>query len=186
MQVNHKFWTLFNGVQANEAAVAAEMRETGSSVDVAVDRLINAGRLALNPAAQASWQEHVYLHGEKHTAAFLQWAEGYVAGEEKYELAALQREFPQSRDKNIDVLRAEKARHELIDEICDLLRAKDPSGRGGKYGAFNIQAVRKQMLEGRDWGIEKLQARKEEIIREQTLTKRPPAELKQMVKEHYH
>lgn len=41
------------------------------------------------------------------------------------------------------------------------------------------------MLEGRDWTIQKLQARKDEILREQVLTQRPLAELKQMVKAHY-
>jgi hypothetical protein len=75
-------------------------------------------------------------------------------------------------------------REELIEEICELLRSPNGDGRGGKYSSFNIQALRRQMSEGR-WSLEKLAARKEEIIREQTLTQRPLAELKQMVQAHY-
>jgi hypothetical protein len=184
-EVNHKFWPLFRGVQANDAAVAAEMRETGSSADVAVDRLINANKLALNPAAQSAWYEHISLHeDQRHTAGFVAWAEGYIALETKHERAALEREFPNLRDKSLGALRHQKARHELIEEICALLVSKDGTGRGGKYSNFNIQSVRRQMLDGQ-WSLAKLQARKEEIIREQALSKRPLSELKAMVKEHY-
>jgi hypothetical protein len=65
-----------------------------------------------------------------------------------------------------------------IDEICELLRAPDPSGRGGRYSSFNIQSVRTKM---QSWSIEALQTRKDEIIRAQALNEKPISELKQMV-----
>ena len=77
-------------------------------------------------------------------------------------------EFPQLIGKPIEVLRVEKERHDLIEQICDLLSSPDGTGRGGKYSNFNLLAVRRQMVEGQ-WSLEKLQARKDEIVREQTM-----------------
>ena len=186
MQVNHKFWPLFRGVQANEAAVQSEVNETGCTPDEAVSKLSNENKLALNPAAQRLWQEHLAKNpSQRHTAGFVAWAETYLAQEAQREETTLEMEFPHMIGKPIEALRAEKARHELIDEICDLLVSKDGTGCGGKYSTFNIAAVRKQMLEGRDWTIQKLTARKDEIVREQMLSAKPIAELKAMVKEHY-
>lgn len=184
MIVNHRFWPLYSGIQANQAAILSEVNESGLSTEAAVDKLIGANRLALNPVAQSAWSEYTYLNpDQRHTAGFLAFAEHFAASEAKHELAALQREFPNVRG-DIEALRHQKARHELIDEICALLASKDPSGRGGKYSSFNIAAVRKQVLDGQ-WSLEKLQARKAEIEREQALAKRPLQELKQMVHEHY-
>jgi hypothetical protein len=69
---------------------------------------------------------------------------------------------------------------ELIEDICELLRAPDPSGRGGRYSSFNIDSVRIKM---QSWSVPQLQARKDEIIRAQALNKKPLSELKQMVHE---
>jgi hypothetical protein len=185
MNINHKFWALFSGVDANNAAIAAEMRESGLTADQAVEKLANAGRLALNKSAQTMWQEHLAQHpDQRHAAGFINWAEGYAAGEEKREWFTLEMEFPHLIGKPIEVLRAEKQRNDLIDEICDLLRSPDGSGRGGRYSNFNLLAVRRQMIEGQ-WSLEKLIARRAEIVREQTLAAKPVAELKAMVKEHY-
>jgi hypothetical protein len=71
-----------------------------------------------------------------------------------------------------------KQRTELIDDICDLLRAPDPSGRGGKYSAFNIDSVRTRMA---SWSLDALKERKAEITREQDLVKKPISELKAIV-----
>ena len=179
-----KFSTLFKGVQANDAAITTEMCESGSSRVAAESKLISEGRLTLNDSAQDAWQEHIELNPrQNHQAGFLAWAAEYVESEDARELAALQHQFP-NVEPNLDSLREEQARYELMDEICDLLRAKDPSGRGGKYSNFNLQAARRQMIEGR-WSREKLIARRDEIVREQALIKKPMAELKAMVKEHY-
>ena len=69
---------------------------------------------------------------------------------------------------------------ELVDDICELLRAPDPSGRGGRYSSFNIDSVRSKM---QSWSLPQLQARKDEIVRAQALNKKPLSELKQMVHE---
>src|SRR5260221_4908604 len=69
---------------------------------------------------------------------------------------------------------------ELIEDICELLRAPDPSGRGGRYSSFNIKSVRSKM---QSWSLEQLKARKDEIVRAQALNKKPLSELKQMVHE---
>jgi len=68
----------------------------------------------------------------------------------------------------------------LIEEICDLLRSPDGTGRGGKYSNFNIDVVRKQM---QFWDLPQLTARRDEILRAQNLSKKPVGELKQMVRE---
>jgi hypothetical protein len=73
-----------------------------------------------------------------------------------------------------------KTRARLIEEICDLLRAPDPSGRGGRYSSFNIDSVRIKMD---SWSLPQLQARKDEIVRTQILNKKPLTELKEMVHE---
>jgi hypothetical protein len=69
---------------------------------------------------------------------------------------------------------------ELIEDICESLRAPDPSGRGGRYSSFNIESVRSKM---QSWSVPQLQARKDEIIRAQALNEKPLSELKQMVHE---
>jgi hypothetical protein len=71
-----------------------------------------------------------------------------------------------------------EAKAALIDDICELLRAPDPSGRGGRYSSFNVKSVRAKM---QSWSVEALQARKDEIIRAQALNERPLSELKTMV-----
>ena len=116
MQVNHKFWPLFRGVQANEAAVLSEVNETGCTPDEAVSKLSNENRLALNPAAQRLWQEHLAKNpGQRHVAGFAAWAETYLAQEAKREEITLEMEFPQLIGKPIEVLRVEKERHDLIE-----------------------------------------------------------------------
>ncbi len=69
---------------------------------------------------------------------------------------------------------------ELIDDICELLRAPDPSGRGGRYSSFNVESVRAKM---QSWSLTQLQARKNEIIRAQALNEKSLSELKTMVHE---
>lgn len=179
-----KFSALFKGVQANDAAIAGEMRESGASREAAESKLITSGRLVLNPAAKEAWLEHIELNpNQNHQAGFLDWAAGYAEDEDEKELTALQLQFPHVGD-DLDALKEEKACRDLIEDICGLLQAKDQYGKGGKYGAFNVKAVRRQMIEGR-WTRDKLIARRDEIIREQALTKKPMAELKQMVHAHY-
>jgi hypothetical protein len=82
--------------------------------------------------------------------------------------------------KVVSVMPIEKQKAELIDEICDLLRSPDGSGRGGKYSDFNLKSVRQQM---QYWEISKLQVRRNDILRSQTLVQIPLAELKQGVAE---
>ena len=69
---------------------------------------------------------------------------------------------------------------QLVEDICDLLRNPDPSGKGGRYSQFNIESVRAKM---QSWTVAQLQARKDEIIRMQALNERPVSELKQMVRD---
>jgi len=73
-----------------------------------------------------------------------------------------------------------EVKQSLIDEICDLLRSPDGTGREGKYSNFNIDAIRKQM---QYWDISKLQARRDAIVRAQALNKVPVPVLKAAVKE---
>jgi hypothetical protein len=69
-------------------------------------------------------------------------------------------------------------KNELVEDICELLRAPDPSGRGGRYSSFNVESVRAKM---QSWSLTQLQARKDEIIRAQALNEKPLSELKTMV-----
>lgn len=73
-----------------------------------------------------------------------------------------------------------EAKAALIEEICDLLRAPDPSGKGGRYSAFNIEVVRKKM---QSWELGALEARRDEIVRAQELNQLPVSELKQIVRD---
>ena len=71
------------------------------------------------------------------------------------------------RPKPVPTIEQQKA--DLIDEITDLLRSEDGTGRGGKYSNFNLAAVRQQM---QHWDLGKLTARRDEIVRTQTRTSR--------------
>lgn len=84
------------------------------------------------------------------------------------------------RPKRVPTPEEQKA--DLIDEITDLLRSEDGTGRGGKYSNFNLTAVRQQM---QHWDLGKLTARRDEIVRAQTLNQQPVKELKAIVKEAY-
>src|SRR6266851_4824532 len=67
---------------------------------------------------------------------------------------------------------------ELIEEICDLLKSKDGTGRDGKYSNFDLKTVRVKM---QHWDIQKLTQRRDEILREQSLNRVAVPELKKLV-----
>jgi hypothetical protein len=69
-------------------------------------------------------------------------------------------------------------KEEIISDILDLLRSPDPSGRGGRYSAFNLKSVEKQM---QSWSLNALELRRDEIIREQDLVKLSASALRKIV-----
>jgi hypothetical protein len=68
----------------------------------------------------------------------------------------------------------------LIDEICELLKSPDGTGREGKYSNFNIAALRTQM---QHWEISALTARLAEIRSKQAQVKLTVPELQQIVRD---
>lgn len=74
---------------------------------------------------------------------------------------------------------AEK-RAALIDEICDLLRAPDPSGKGGRYSSSDL---RNEKIKMASWSRETLQARISELLSKQVQNKMSVPQLRQVVRD---
>jgi hypothetical protein len=68
-------------------------------------------------------------------------------------------------------------KQDLIQEILDLLRSPDGTGREGKYSNFDLKQVEINMMRGNDWTVEKLTARRNEIISKQEMSKHPIEEV---------
>jgi hypothetical protein len=69
-----------------------------------------------------------------------------------------------------------EVKQDLIQEILDLLRSPDGTGREGKYSNFDLKQLEVKMR-GNDWTVEKLTARRNEIISKQEMSKQPIEEV---------
>src|SRR5271166_3622696 len=152
----------------------AERPLTQQSMWAAVDQLDeDEKKLILAAEYASSWGEFQMLNPDKTGTAFRrkflkEMREKEIRASTKHAYDALIKKLGREdlRGTPVAKLRELEMKFDLVAEILNLLRSPDGTGRGGRYSDLDLKSLRLKLWQ-RDWTIEKLQARKDEIVEAQ-------------------